>query len=1238
MVGSVSEGQESVAIIGRSVDDGNGKASEQQQAQVQEESVPEWVDPELSEEWISRPNSPIVSPKKTSDTVSSRSTTTSSGPGEGTTRILTDKDPLNGRNNATTPEWKKMSNPKDFFSPMTLERMFRPNGSDVSFASTKLRHSKDTHSRLKASLSKLKLELDKVSPILGPMQPLKENRPVTVRNLVAVRQDVKNRLVSSQDTKENRIASSVIDEEDSENENGNAYAAKTITDNVEPPNVTSPHPPQQKDFSFTVTKTSGMAMPQPYSESKLKLFQARDTYTKHKFDGLIEHPDTDGVAKSDSEANEPEPDESVDVKPLSPSKERTPKRPRLEMSKSHVTTQDFMSQAEHIMDMLRGLKKSASIHTDADYSQRQSEMTSVSQGQSEYESVSISPDRRRKVSLRKIESESTASKTTSSETPSHDENEGLDEDKLRPHSDIYYDSIRNRYETSTIQLGTTAVARPQYKRSLTVTAVNPHSPLPTAFSQQQSPRKATAQLYKPGQGSSTRKSYEASQIATKSPSKIATTPNIGHPTMSSNASTKKSSNSAVQTEAMQVILKEQVEKYIPMSFGSMVFDSQNHKWINRKKTPAGKEDEDDIFKGIEDLTDNMADNYSERRESSPQQEDFIERYRHSLQRSLSSLEETLTQKSSGEPVLESPKPQTGQDMPNFRSQYRAQNTYQGTPNETVQSTPLPAHQRKNFRPTTANLKPEVSFVLPQEEDPQSPYAADISYVKSRHDATAVSLLESSFSIAVQNLVKILSDIHPFEPYWQDITQLELQDRELETLVRLDEWCPQLLHLNVTKNNLGYLTGVPESTRVLRAAHNNFSELTAFGFLSNLQYLDLSHNQLETLDGMSRLVHLREIIVDNNELVNIDGIMQLDGLLRLSVRGNKLESVNLETSNLARIEDLDLSSNKLRTISGIERLKNLILLNLDDNLLSRVYPDGYLSRLRTLKICRNKLDKFDAGAFPNLRILYLDDNKLERVSSLKKLRLLENLSVRDQRSATNELWCPDLTDVRKLYLSGSRPQGLSFQQHFLNLHSLELASVQLKELPDKFSSFARNLRDLNLSFNELSDISNLKDIPKLRRLYLIGNKIKGMEHLASVIATFPALQVLDMRMNPLTLSFYPPVLKVTDKDTEKDTPAANTLGAHSLSRKDLHRQYNLVMSRQAQSAWEKRDRQFETHLSRLSLMKRQAYQGLMFISAPALMWLDGASFTKDAVSEVGRILERVTLNVEGRRHGRKSCQA
>jgi hypothetical protein len=107
------------------------QSSAQRLAQVQDESFPDWADPELSEEWISQPNSPIMSPKKASDSVSSRPTTASSGAVEGTTRILTEKDPSNEQNKAATPEWKKMSNPKDFFSPMTLERMFEPNLGDL---------------------------------------------------------------------------------------------------------------------------------------------------------------------------------------------------------------------------------------------------------------------------------------------------------------------------------------------------------------------------------------------------------------------------------------------------------------------------------------------------------------------------------------------------------------------------------------------------------------------------------------------------------------------------------------------------------------------------------------------------------------------------------------------------------------------------------------------------------------------------------------------------------------------------------------------------------------------------------------------------------------------------------------------------------------------------------------------------------------------------------------------------
>ncbi|KAK9457221.1 hypothetical protein V1511DRAFT_528513 [Dipodascopsis uninucleata] len=1157
----------------------------------------DWEDPELSEEWISQPNSPSASVKQDDNkfnakenagtgTIGTAGTTGTTGT-SGTTRISPEKKPAfeNYTQPALTPDWSKLNLSKDLFSPMTLERMFKPDYADQSYTSLRLKQSQDTHSKLKASLDRLKSQLDKVSPIVSG--------PTSQNSTLSSKRSSQSKSSSKKFPSSLRLAKLAEDPENQPDSNsGEGY------DELQPP--------QQQDFTFTVERSKPQSPPK-YT-SPLKLFQNRDTYTTSTFEDLL--PTLDSQAESDTSEDEGrEPGDHLSVsteQQQSPQRERTPKRPRLDMVKQSVTvtTQDFLSQAEHIMDMLRGLKKpNDSFITDDGMTSsfRQSEITTGTHSDG----------------------------GNSTQLPI----QHTDTTDRIPTEDVYFNSIRNRYETSSTEL------RPDLGVSVSTLSKRSLADIgqdssPAVYSSRRHSNREKS--LRSGDLSENRKHvtiHSPNKQSTYLPSSMDGDEFKPKSSDVSSASTKKTTSTAA-SGAMQVIRPEQVEKLIPTEVGMMVFDPRHHRWVkkNKSQTVANNVDDDDVFQGIDDLT-----------EEEQGQEVYVDEYRNSLQRSLSSLEETLSRSPSTNQSESEMIPRKHRDgggsLRNIDSLRQSRRVNNRTHKEEKRIRPKDHAQ-------TPISKPEVSFALPSIQN--SPYAPDASYVAARHDATAVSQLESSFSIAVHNLVKILSDIQPFEPYWEDISMLDMQSRDLETLVRLEEWCPRLLDLNVSENHLGYLTGVPESTRVLHAAKNNLSELTAFGFLSNLQYLDLSDNQIETLNGMSKLIHLRELIIDNNELLDISGIMNLDGLLRLSARGNQLENVDFRNSTLYRLEDLDLSGNHLKTIAGLERITTLMSCNLDDNSLKRFVPNGILTRMRTLKISRNELEIFDATVFPNLRILSLDDNKLNNVSGLKKLRTLESFSIRDQHNSTGELSCPHLTDVRKLYLSGNIPRDLKFQQHFLNLQCLELASIQLETLPQNFSMFARNLRELNLSFNELSDISGLRNIPKLRLLYLIGNQVNAAEHLASVIATLPALQVLDMRMNPLTLQFYPPVFAATEEIVTAAEPAnglsvsgssgksAQGVSTSPTRKKILHRQYSLVINRQAQQVWETKDKQFASHLPKLGLMKRQAYQGLMFISAPSLAWLDGSSFTKDRVAQASRILEKLTLNVE--RNSRKSKKA
>lgn len=158
-------------------------------------------------------------------------------------------------------------------------------------------------------------------------------------------------------------------------------------------------------------------------------------------------------------------------------------------------------------------------------------------------------------------------------------------------------------------------------------------------------------------------------------------------------------------------------------------------------------------------------------------------------------------------------------------------------------------------------------------------------------------VEGGLALATQNLVKQLTDIEPYEPYWDFIRSIDLHDRGLGSLYMLNEYCPCLEELDVSENCLDQLDGTPPSIRDLKVCRNQLSDLTAWAHLQNLQYLDVSYNQIQSLRGFQGLIHLRELIADGNRIESLDGVLGHDGIIRLSLRENNLQSVDFEGTDL-----------------------------------------------------------------------------------------------------------------------------------------------------------------------------------------------------------------------------------------------------------------------------------------------------------------------------------------------------
>ena len=216
------------------------------------------------------------------------------------------------------------------------------------------------------------------------------------------------------------------------------------------------------------------------------------------------------------------------------------------------------------------------------------------------------------------------------------------------------------------------------------------------------------------------------------------------------------------------------------------------------------------------------------------------------------------------------------------------------------STPVPAPKSELTAPRTSVTTSSITFQLSPLPD-FSVHQVDrpLDNVSATQPLRICAAAEADrrVSQATQEMVKKITDVEPYEPYWDYLRALDLHERNIASLHMLDDFCGRLEELDVSNNQIRELTGAPFTLRHLRIRHNCLSNLTAWNHLHNLQYLDVSGNQLQNLNGFQSLIHLRELRADDNQIEDIRGIQGLDGLIRLSLRDNQVEDVDFEGSDL-----------------------------------------------------------------------------------------------------------------------------------------------------------------------------------------------------------------------------------------------------------------------------------------------------------------------------------------------------
>ncbi|ORY56130.1 uncharacterized protein BCR38DRAFT_461783 [Pseudomassariella vexata] len=476
---------------------------------------------------------------------------------------------------------------------------------------------------------------------------------------------------------------------------------------------------------------------------------------------------------------------------------------------------------------------------------------------------------------------------------------------------------------------------------------------------------------------------------------------------------------------------------------------------------------------------------------------------------------------------------------------------------------------------TYSLSPLSDFTMNQAD--QS-CGLEVSYVVGDNYLVTGDGSKNIMSQAIRNLVEKITEVEPYEPDWDAMPVLEINDKQLKSLHKLDEFCGNIITLDASNNSIRHLDGVPESVRNLKLSHNHISELAAWGHLMNLQYLDISDNQITSLHAFKELVHLRSLRADNNQITSLDGIKFHDSLQVLRVRANLIEHVDLDGTRMERLTELDLEGNQISTIRNIEQLPSLSTLNVEHNQLSSFGPtmNQTMTCLKYLKLSHNALTTLDLSAFPAIRLLHADRNHITALTGFRRAQRLDSLSLREQKGSVplDPSFLTSAYEVRKLYLSGNLLTTFNPLVDFLNLQYLELANCGLQSLSDNFGQLMPNLRTLNLNFNAIEDLSPLRYIPRLKKLLVTGNRLDVSTGVIDILAEFPHLSKLDTRDNPSTLGFYPPLQSLVPLEQDADynpfvLPEANTerdeiyAARLDLGTKKRRRLYEIMLTQRCQ---------------------------------------------------------------------------
>lgn len=355
----------------------------------------------------------------------------------------------------------------------------------------------------------------------------------------------------------------------------------------------------------------------------------------------------------------------------------------------------------------------------------------------------------------------------------------------------------------------------------------------------------------------------------------------------------------------------------------------------------------------------------------------------------------------------------------------------------------------------------------------------------------------------------ISDLTPLVSL-QKLKTLSLHENKITDAMALAQ-IPSLESVSLMGNQLAsadFIKNLPNLLS-LNLSFTGIQQVPDLSHLQKLQNLNLSFNRLSSVPGVSQLRSLRGLNVDENKgITSLESLSQLSGLRDLSADGCSLTAIpelpkDLDFSTVGGLS-LMLSNNKISDISAIQ---------------GRLYP------FTKLRLANNRIS--DLSAFKAVRgstEIDLSSNQIKDLSPLSNL-FCRDLDVSNNQIQTLDNFIPD-PYIGRLIISKNQIQSLAplasvlpkirdlnvshnplVDVEMVNLmttqyiHFLSLAGIGLKDLSFINSELLKSVNGIDVSNNDLTDITPLMNLYVPEFIYIGCNPNLSKEQISALEAEY-----------------------------------------------------------------------------------------------------------------------------------------